>query len=603
LFNAEKVSASSLLFVSQWHQPRLYHNQSRFLFYKNGLPFLPSMDEVYDTLTQLRGEAECPKIKNVPHDLPIPKGNFRNLEDYTPIQYSFPLTYGIGPDGLPSHASNLRQAQAKQMKAYLMVFEQHLSNAFAQLAHTADLFSLDPATARTYFVHEFNDALIKGYSDIIFNKDELKDKYDLDKDYSDILESLTETPPEFHKRRNRFFDHIMARFGEQFNEYTLLLTNLEGQQVALDQLIKDKIAFLKAYPHISHNRGKAFNYTKTPYSPENSPGIKKRINLIMGHLNLTFVERIIVVEHLLLRPKFPGDALYPVCTEGSCKTCGNEDPYSFHLTFVMPAWTAPFDTNLDARDFAERTIRQETPSHLLVKICWVGNDGLIDNPCDPVLDDLTERLKTSGGDRPTETEACDCASAIYTRFSEVFQDWYKDKTLHYFQPDILKTVLETEFSTKVDPGEISCMVMLEETLWSEIQSILVEYFYRIALHGWQFERFEDAWRNWRAVNAGFDWTDEHLLERVQAIFEQDLDTDSTVEKSTKDKLCQCATTILTQYGMEFYNWMNANLKAGYTLEKFTAFSPTSVTLCSGFTFKLNTAAMIETLLKDRYEAY
>ena len=158
LFDTEKISASWLLFVSQLHQPRLYHNQSRFLFYKNGLPFLPRMDEAHDTLTQLRGEAERPKIKNAPNDLPIPGGNFRSPENYPPVQYSFPLTYGIGPDGLPSHVSTLRRAQARQMKAYLMVFEQLLGNAFAQLAHTADLFSLDPDIERTYFVHEFSDA-------------------------------------------------------------------------------------------------------------------------------------------------------------------------------------------------------------------------------------------------------------------------------------------------------------------------------------------------------------------------------------------------------------------------------------------------------------
>ncbi len=107
-------------------------------------------------------------------------------------------------------------------------------------------------------------------------------------------------------------------------------------------------------------------------------------------------ERAIVVEHLLLRPKFPGDALYPACSDGACKTCGDEDPYSFRLTFVMPGWTSPFNTNIDMRDFAERTIRQETPSHLLGKICWVGNDGFIANPCDPVISDLASLLTTQG---------------------------------------------------------------------------------------------------------------------------------------------------------------------------------------------------------------
>lgn len=60
------------------------------------------------------------------------------------MQYSFPFTYGIGPDGLPSTASSLRRAQARQLKAYLLMFEQLLANAFAQVANTANLFSLDP---------------------------------------------------------------------------------------------------------------------------------------------------------------------------------------------------------------------------------------------------------------------------------------------------------------------------------------------------------------------------------------------------------------------------------------------------------------------------
>ena len=34
-------------------------------------------------------------------------------------------------------------------------------------------------------------------------------------------------------------------------------------------------------------------------------------------------QRAIVVEHLLLRPKFPGDALYPACTDGPGCLCGD----------------------------------------------------------------------------------------------------------------------------------------------------------------------------------------------------------------------------------------------------------------------------------------
>jgi hypothetical protein len=132
---------------------------------------------------------------------------------------------------------------------------------------------------------------------------------------------------------------------------------------------------------------------------------------------------------------------------------------------------------------------------------------------------------------------------------------------------------------------------------------MVEYFHHIALHGWQFERFEDAWRKWLAVNSDFDWTEAHLQERVQAILEQNLDSGPATEKSIKDELCKCAAAILTTYGTEFYDWMDANLKAGRAFENFTTFIPATVTLCTDFTFKSGTAEIIKDLLDDRYDKY
>jgi len=580
-----KTSASWLLLISDQHQPRLYRNASRFLFYKNGLPFLPRMDEVSDTLNQLRGEAERPKLNNVDMELSIPTGTFRDCKEYYPVQYSLPLVYGTGPEGVPSQATELRQAQAKQMKAYLMVFEQMLGNALAQLAHTADLFSLDPDIRQTYFVKVFSEELIKGF-------DEIKNgAYG-----SEALEQMTETRSEFLQRRNRFLDHLLARFGELFSDYALLLNNVYGKQVALERLVDDKIAFLKAYPLISHNRARAYDYTQRPLFQENQPYIKKRITLLLGYPDLTLCftgthpaygpgytvpfelkdrnnkiwlkgkitlpvssaseaearafhellvrmhqpqyydiihkqktglfqlvfndktskvhalhpslfttqaaagevqkelqawsanERLIVVEHLLLRPKFPGDALYKPCGEGNGMTCCDEDPYSFRLTFVMPGWTALYTDNLEMRGFAERTIREETPSHLLGKTCWVGNDD------------------------------------------------------------------------------------------------------------GQFDRFEEAWYEWLTVNAGFDWTEERLHERLKAMLSANLLTVAEIED-----ICQCAAEILAKCGMEFYHWMEGNVKSG-TLPD-TDFNPSAISLCSGMTFREGTDNDILHFLKDRYNSY
>lgn len=592
VFDASITSASWLLYISDQHQPRLYVNGSHFLFYKNGLPFRSHMDEARDTLTQLRGEAERPKVKSAPNDLPVPAGKYRNPDDYFPVQYSFPLTYGIGPDGLPSHASDERRAQAKQLKAYLMVFEQLLGDALTQLAHTAELFSIDTGVTRTYFVKEFKEALIKGFDEI---------KKGLDKN---AVEGIAETSQEFQERRNRFLDHIMARFGEQFGEYALLLTNLEGQQVALKDLVEDKIAFLNAYPFISRDRAKAFDYTKPPAS-DDVPALKKRIGLLLGLPDLRFI----VVEHLLLRPKFPGDALYPVCAEGTCNTCGDEDPYSFRLTFVMPGWIKPFNINMEMRDFADRTIRQETPAHLLGKICWVDNNGFDEDLCDPVIGELAELLEGEGqtgeGESPSETDTCKCATNIYKAFSTVFSEWYKGKILDYIHSDSLKKALETEFNDAVKPDDISCTA-LSDPLWAEIQTKMVEHFQGVTLNGCQFDRFEDAWNRWLEANAKIDWMEERLHERVEAILAKKLVSISDTQESTEEALCKCAAAILTQCGMEFHAWFENNFTAGRTPDEFTPeFELSDLALCKNLTFNdwNSVVKEIKFLLKDRYDKY
>lgn len=700
IYDPTKLSAAWLLAISPRHQPRSYLNQSRFLFYKNGLPFLPRIDEATDVLNQLRGEADRPKNPDAPNDLPIPPGVYRTPapDDYYPVQYSFPLTYGIGPAGLPASATLTRQAQARDLKAYLMVFEQLIADALEQLAHTADLFSLDPTIAHTYFVKAFDDTIIKGYGDLV----------DTGVLNQGSIEAMIETIPEFEVRRNTFLDHLLARFGEDFSEYALLLTNAGGDAVAQPRLIENKITFLKHYPEISHDRAKAFDYTAQPCAPENYPGIKKRINLLLGNPDLTFTwtvgaptgsnypvdyvladgngtpwlegsvtvtandvssaeeaayraltermilsdaytiasvagnftltltdaaaagighapqpfatpdaaaaardtltawsanDRLIVVEHLLLRPKFIGDALYPACCDEGCATCGCEDPYSFRLTFVMPGWTEQYTDDLDLRGYAERTIQQETPSHLLGKTCWVGNDGFIENPCDEVIDKLADLLiadgLTSSGAAPAPDDACACANAIYKAFSESFTAWYADKKFAFLSQDALTAQIGTLFQGVAMFADGTCTTVFNAALWDEVRTIMQDYFVDIALYGWQFERFEWAWCQWLDANATIDWTDERLAERVETI----LAANVTTANAKPGDICDCAQRIVLDYGAQFYAWMKDNVAAGNTPDTLTAFAEPDVALCAGMTFAAGTQATIAALLKERYTAY
>ena len=71
----------------------------------------------------------------------------------------------------------------------------------------------------------------------------------------------------------------------------MLLTDLEGQGKAREDLIGDKLAFLRALPRISHDRGRAFDRVVAPCDPDNASGLQQRINLLLGLPDLTFVYR------------------------------------------------------------------------------------------------------------------------------------------------------------------------------------------------------------------------------------------------------------------------------------------------------------------------
>ncbi|AEV96871.1 hypothetical protein A4D02_29940 [Niastella koreensis] len=353
--------------VTYNHQPRLYVEASKFLVFKNGLPFLPDRLELADTMQVIIGTNAQPKLAVTDKDLPVPQGNYYDLTSYYPLQYSLPLTYGVGFDGLPSAASAKRRAQAKQLKAYLLFFEQMLVNYLEQLAHVKDLFAVDDTVTHSYFSHLFTNAEINGLNDIVNTSLT-----------ANVLQDLEETNTVFLDRRNRFLDHLLARFSETFSEYALMLYSYsQSKAVAQDELIKDKIAFLKDYPFMSYNKARSFNY-KDPTKvcdPTNIAGLTTRIRRVLG---MPDAEKIFVVEHLLLRPRIKpstlipkGDPLLSICIGPNCELCGEEDPYSFRLTVVLNGETGLANSGIAFRRFAEQTIRKEIPAHLAIKICWV----------------------------------------------------------------------------------------------------------------------------------------------------------------------------------------------------------------------------------------
>lgn len=266
-----------------------------FKFYKGQIKCSLNTSQIEAIKTDFSAKSDQSFSPYSPQDLPIPTGNYRELSDYVTIQNEFPLNYGIGDIGLPGSATAARKAQAKQLQAYLIVFDQLLANYFAQLDNVKKLFSLGDRQIKTYFTQSIDH--FPGAKAI------LKDSYDEYLGRSPIGEEAE------LERKNRFLDHLIAQYGETFTNYSLLYQEANLSPNTIDH----KVDFALDYRAVSAGRNNAFNYTLDPNQNENFnnvSGLKRRIARLLGIepdrqflASSDNIEGFYLLEHILLRPR------------------------------------------------------------------------------------------------------------------------------------------------------------------------------------------------------------------------------------------------------------------------------------------------------------
>ena len=336
-------------------------------------------------------------------ELPLPSGNNRDLEQYISIQDEFPKTYKMGKEGIADSETELRKAQRLQFKAYLLFFDQLLADYLVQLNSVKDLFSWKDGNDSTYLFKNLSDKEITDFLKV-FSGYKKKGKM---KGYDEIIESDTVRLD----RKNRFLSHLIARFNEEFVDYSIL-SFLNKEKGALNdfdekELIKDKKAFLNNYVSISCDRSHAFDYTEPFFGgsgffqrDKNVCGleavlygklgidlqlikkslapkiISKKEKIVfqdnrVGNYNDNFGLR--VYEHIVMRP-LPGNVdgkSFLKLTADINRPEIIKDPYSMQITIVVPGWLR-ISENLEFRKFIEQMIQMEVPAHIAAKVCWLN---------------------------------------------------------------------------------------------------------------------------------------------------------------------------------------------------------------------------------------
>ena len=358
--------------VAEHKKPYLNCEQSNLIFYKRNKPVITGDNKIEEQ--QLITTRLLPPE---PNDLEVPLGKSRQVDTYYSFQNHFPAVYGLSEIGLEGAADDHRKALAYQLKAYLLFFDQIMANYLAQLNHVKALFSTDPDLESTYFCQIVNSFV--DYKKIYGTGPEKDYAIHEDSDIQVILDEIKiEEKSLFLNRRHRFLDHLIARFAEKFHDLAYTLFKPE-------EAIQHKCEFLDNYPTLSSRRLLAYNYSdKNLWNTHNVSGLEKRLASLLGIKDYTRrdlsgdEEGMYLIENILLRPEQNNDPFLPIRPNPNYTTDYPEfDPYSYRIHIILPAYAGRFN-DMNFRRFAEEVVREETPAHVLPKICWISREDMVE---------------------------------------------------------------------------------------------------------------------------------------------------------------------------------------------------------------------------------
>ena len=347
--------------------PSLDVDASNIQLFRGQLLAQPNHAQVRSKLGELQAAARQSPPRGR-RDLRLPDGKDRDVANYYSIQHQFPAAYGIGHLGLPPSASVQRQAEARQLKAYLLILEQLLADYFSQLGNVNKLFSVEPES-KTYFSQPVDDPSLG------LNEIRLPSPDAIAGDSAGVQPPAPS--PEEYERKNRFLNHLMARFAEEMTAYSLLMQGPDSQQ----QLVEAKCAFLKDYSEIGGSRGRAFNYSRPSWDTDNVSGLEKLISRKLGLS--TYRRRELaglppddeggfhMIEHILLRPDADqASGTAPLQPNPLLQGPIRKDPYSHQVSFVFPDWITRFQEKA-FQALIKQLLRDETPAHQIVHLHWL----------------------------------------------------------------------------------------------------------------------------------------------------------------------------------------------------------------------------------------
>lgn len=247
-----------------------------------GVEVKPDPARVERELRRLRAEhrRRYPLDEEYAEFFGFPTGTWRDVRRYYSVQNQYPAAYGINAYGLPPDALPPRCGQAKQLKGYLLPFEQLLADYFAQLAHARDLYSTlgpeHPDGRRSYWL-QYLDRDVPNVEPLFRGGAEA---------YRQGLRALVDADDPWVRRRGRFLQFLLSLYASGLGTDDVVAPDGDpcgGGDPAEDAptLLRARLELLRRVVEATAARARGFDYLRRP-SPANLSGMEVRTRIQLG---------------------------------------------------------------------------------------------------------------------------------------------------------------------------------------------------------------------------------------------------------------------------------------------------------------------------------
>ncbi|WP_417910167.1 hypothetical protein [Candidatus Electronema sp. PJ] len=264
-----------------------------------------------------------------------PRGMYRNPGGYFSVQNLFPAIYGINRYGVPEHYPDKAKAEAAQLKAYLLPFEQIMADCLAQLENIPRLFSAHKDLRCSYYRQNLDSSMVSGIDKV------------LKPDAAAYLADLNSRFDNYRDRKNRLLDYLLALYGERFTGTSLRSFNFYQQPDEFeDHLIDCKARLLRHIVQVSRDRSGAFNYSEPAWNTTNTSGLQHKVSLLLGweHATCRPLTQFLFGQKLKMVTMADEHDCQRLCKE-ACSRCQEDEPAGLES---VPLLDSPDDETLSS---------------------------------------------------------------------------------------------------------------------------------------------------------------------------------------------------------------------------------------------------------------